>query len=533
MTASALATLYIAQDFTKSEYYAGARGNASSPPIEKGMAWMIKNFAANVAVSKPPPREFQLLQLYSLERTGLASGLRRFGPHDWYAIGASYILKSQKNGAVSASNSRMMDTLVNTAFGILFLQRGRMPVAFNKLDYSPGVAKPEDAIWNQRPREIANVTRWLSARLERELRWQIVRSDSDFAALLESPILYLSGDRALDFKPETKAMLKSYIEHGGLVIAHADGGKDAFARSIMQISGELFPAYEWRDLPDTHPIWNNQNYKRDAMKGRVAVKALSNGVRELMLLLPSGDPARYWQLRNSNQRTETWETMANIYSYVTDKTTTFPRGYTWLADAPAAKPTKTIAVGRLKYAGNWDPEPQAIVQLSNYATTKKGIGLDVKVIEAGAAIDKSIKLLLVSGTSEFVFDDAARKAIMDYVNAGGTVLFESTGGMGGFATSAETELSQMFGAGNLKQLPKSHPIFGTDLAVTYRTFNMASISNLTGPSLRGVEKDGRVVAMLSREDLGAGWLGVPTDGIIGYTPESARALMTQVLGALK
>jgi hypothetical protein len=157
----------------------------------------------------------------------------------------------------------------------------------------------------------------------------------------------------------------------------------------------------------------------------------------------------------------------------------------------------------------------------------------VKVIEAGAAIDKSIKLLLVSGTSEFVFDDAARKAIMDYVNAGGTVLFESTGGMGGFATSAETELSQMFGAGNLKQLPKSHPIFGTDLAVTYRTFNMASISNLTGPSLRGVEKDGRVVAMLSREDLGAGWLGVPTDGIIGYTPESARALMTQVLGALK
>lgn len=534
MTASALATLYIAQDFTKSDYYAGARGNAISPPIEKGMAWMVKNFEANVAVKTPPPREFPFVQLYSIERTGLASGLRRFGPHDWYAIGARFILKSQgKEGAVAASSYKTFDTLVNTSFGILFLQRGRTPVAFNKLDYSPGVEKPQDAIWNQRPREIANITRWLSGRLERELRWQIVRSDSDLGALLESPILYLSGDRAMDFKPETKALLKSYIEHGGLIIAHADGGKDAFTRSIMKLSGELFPKYEWRDLPDSHPIWNNQNYKRDSMKGRVAVKALGNGVRELMLLLPTGDPARFWQLRNTTQRTETWETMANIYSYVTDKTTAYPRGYTWLADVPTSKPTKTITVGRLKYEGNWDPEPQAIVELSKYATNTKGIALDVKVIDAGAAIDKSIKLLLVSGTSEFVFDDASRKAISDYVNAGGTVLFESTGGMGGFAASAETELAQMFGAGSVTQLPKSHPIFGTDLSVTYRTFNMASISNVTGPSLRGVEKDGRVVALMSREDLSAGWLGIPTDGIIGYSPESARAMMTQVLGALK
>jgi hypothetical protein len=132
-----------------------------------------------------------------------------------------------------------------------------------------------------------------------------------------------------------------------------------------------------------------------------------------------------------------------------------------------------------------------------------------------------------------MFDDAARKAIQDYITAGGTVLFETTGGKGGFATSAEGELSKMFGAQNLKRIPTDSPIFGKDLKVEYRPYNIMTITNLNGPSLIGVEKDGRVVAILSREDLSTAWLGIPTDGITGYTPDSARAMMTQILGSLK
>jgi hypothetical protein len=408
MTASALAALYIAQDFTMSDYYAGARGNASSEPIEKGMAWMIKNFEKNVAIKDHPPREFTYPQLYSIERTGLASGLRRFGPHDWYGIGAKFILQQQrKDGGFSGGSHAVFDTLVNTSFAILFLQRGQTPVAFNKFDYTEGVTDKKDAIWNQRPRDIANVTRWLSRSLERDLRWQIVGADAKLDALLESPILYLSGDTKVDFKPETKQLLKSYIEHGGLIVVNADVSKDIFTRSIMSLGTELFPLYEWRELPDDHIIWTNQNYKRDAMKGRVSVRGLSNGVREMMLVLPTGDPARAWQLRNPNQRSEAWQTAANIISYATDKTTFYARGRTWLAAVPTTKPQKTLNVAQLKYQGNWNPEPEAINQLSRYATDKKAIALTPQTVEAGQSIDKSISLLLVSGTVEFAFDDAA------------------------------------------------------------------------------------------------------------------------------
>lgn len=530
MTAAAVASLYITQDYTKGEFYAGARGNASSVPIEKGLAWMTKQFSSRVAIGERLDREFPYAQLYALERVGLASGLRRFGEHDWYAIGASWLIKNQKsNGSWNAG----LGPIANTSWALLFLQRGRMPVAFNKLDYTAGVTDPKTAIWNQRPRDIANVTRWLSRSIEKELRWQIVAADAKLEALLEAPILYLSGDKPITFTPEAKQLIKSYIEHGGLVVANADVSRDVFTRSVMSLGSELFPAYEWRELPDDHVIWTNQNYKRATMKGRVSVKGLSNGVRELMLVLPTGDPARAWQLRNPSQRTEAWETAANFLSYATDKTTFCPRGYSWLAAQPTTKPQKTVTVAQLKYKGNWNPEPEALNQLSRYAADKKALGIKTQVVDAGQAVDKSVDLLLVSGTVAFEFDDATRKSIQSYIDAGGTVFFENAGGQGGFAASVEAELAKIVGGVALKRIATENPIFGKDLKLNYRVYNIASIANPGGPSVLGIEKDGRIVAMVSREDLSAGWLGVPTDGIVGYAPESARALMTQILSTLK
>jgi hypothetical protein len=50
MTAAALASLYITQDYTKGEFYSGARGNATSVPIEKGLTWLTQNFKERVAI---------------------------------------------------------------------------------------------------------------------------------------------------------------------------------------------------------------------------------------------------------------------------------------------------------------------------------------------------------------------------------------------------------------------------------------------------------------------------------------------------
>lgn len=530
MTAAGLASLYLTQDFTKGDTFANARGNPQMPQIDKAVQWLTKNFEAKV--TKPLPREFTFAQLYAIERVGLASGLRRFGPHDWYAKGAEWLVSKQgSNGGWTGGDTNRFTSVTSASWAMLFLQRGRTPVAFNKFDYASGSTDAKKALWNQRPRDVANVTRWLSRTLEKELRWQVVGSDSALPALLEAPVLYISGDGALALKPETKALLKKYVDHGGLILAHADTGSDAFAKSVLELGGELFKPHEWRELPESHPLYTNQNYKLASMKTRVPLRGISNGARELMLLIPNGDPARVWQLRNANNRVEAWQTAANILSYAVDKNNYYTRGETWLAPVPAKKPTKTIAVAQLQYDGVWNPEPEALTQLSNYLANKKGASIEVKTVEAGKPIEGA-KLLLVSGTRAFALTDEARAAIRAFTDKGGTVLFEATGGSGEFASSAELEINRIYNVPP-SLVKRDHPIYGADLKVEYRPFNILSVGNPLAPALRGVEKDGRFHALLSREDLSAGWLGVPTDGIVGYKPDSARAIMAQVLTSLK
>jgi len=78
--------------------------------------------------------------------------------------------------------------------------------------------------------------------------------------------------------------------------------------------------HDWRDLPPDHLIYSAHfNGKQWPSKPRVM--GLSNGARELMLLIPAGDPARYWQIKNfSGRQTEPLAELAtNIYLYALDK----------------------------------------------------------------------------------------------------------------------------------------------------------------------------------------------------------------------
>lgn len=536
MTAAGLATLFIAQDFTMAERFAAAKGNATSPPMEKAIKWITAHFKERFAVNAGGPnmtREFPLPMIYAIERVGLAGGLRRFGEHDWYDIGAEWLLKKQgANGAISGD----FGPLPATCWAMLFLQRGRTPAAFNKLDYATGVADPKKAMWNQRPRDIANLTRWLSKSSEREMRWQIVGIDDTVNALIEAPVLYLSGDEPLDLKPEAKAKLKSYCESGGLILVNADGGNSGFARSVEKLGVELFPGAEWRELPDAHPIWANQNYKRDTFKTKVSMRGISNGVRELMVIIPTMDAAKAWQLRSAKRNEDAWKLGANVLSYAVGINQFYVRGESWLAPEPpaTAKTTKAVTVGRLQYAGKWDPEPLAWAQMTKIAKAK-GIELKTTTVKAGEAVS-GVDLLHVTGAGAMKLDDSARKAIKEFADKGGTVLFEAAGGNGEFATSAYAEIVTMFGGDKLKTLPAAHALYaGTPAmpAVSYRTFNMEAIANPTAPQISGIEEGGKITVLLSKEDLTVGLLGVPTDGILGYKPSSAREVVMRILTNLK
>ena len=59
----------------------------------------------------------------------------------------------------------------------------------NKVQYEVGNKK--EANWNQRPRDLANLSRYIGKQTERELNWQIVNLKAPVEELHDAPILYI------------------------------------------------------------------------------------------------------------------------------------------------------------------------------------------------------------------------------------------------------------------------------------------------------------------------------------------------------
>ena len=108
----------------------------------------------------------------------------------------------------------------------------------NKLEYLVDTRgdNHKPASWNERPRDLANLCRWMTKAIEREVNWQIVNLNRSERDILDAPVLYISGKEALNFTPEEELKLKRYIEAGGMVFGNADCASAAFTASFKRIA---------------------------------------------------------------------------------------------------------------------------------------------------------------------------------------------------------------------------------------------------------------------------------------------------------
>lgn len=539
MAVAGLATLFITHEHL-ADASGQCKGNAPNPNIERGLSWMDKNAARMI-------EEGNLYGTYGVERIGVASGRKFFGATDWYAAGAEWLVRRQ-----SADGSWMPEDgthnprrVPNTCFALYFLTRGRAPVVMNKLEWRSVTREGKESGWNQRPRDAAGFTRWMERNLNRHwLNWQVVGLGSDVNDLHDAPILYLAGSEAFAFTAAEEAKLKAYIESGGLLLANADCGREAFARSVRTLGKKLFPRYDVRELEPGHLIFTAEQFRADRWKRKPQVLGLSNGVRELMLLVGQDDLGRAWNARADRSRPEAFQLGANVYLYASGNPLRPPyKGETHIVSDDDGQPPRTIRVARLQAGENPDPEPggwrrlDAVMQNANLATlegyeqlVKPGEGK----LQAGA-----YKLAHLTGTTKFTLDDAARAELKAFAAAGGTIVFDAAGGGAAFADAAEGEIAATFGADAAKELARplayDHPLYeqGSGVRVLkfgYRDYaRRKGVGGLKSPRLKGVTVNGRLAVFLSREDLSGGLVGQPTDGILGYDPATATAIMRNLL----
>lgn len=516
MTSAGLTVLFIAQQ----ELF---RGQSKANPkiteaIQKGLQYLNDNY---VGGEKGHGGGSYLW--YGYERVGLASGIKYFGGKDWFQDIGKQIVK--RNGNYGSA-------IHNAAFDLMFLARGRVPVWINKLQI-PGTA------WNNRPNDVYFLNRFISSYREHEVNWQVVGVESEPKEWMSAPLMWISSDKDVQWTDQHVAKIKEYIDLGGTVLANPEDRSSSFRASIQELAEKMYPDLKFERVSRDHPM---ANLLEGDPRGSKApeFEILSNGARVLMIM-PKNDWGMTFQKdeKPNPKKVSAWRDIINIYGVVTDRGELTPRlSSPWVAKA-AGPSTGTIKVvipqwedpaGKLTEADFYKP-------MKNYMHNTTGRTLDVQTLPLAELASASPALLHMTGVNAISISEAERDAIKAYIDAGGTVLIENFGGTGEFATSVRDQLNPLFPGNEDKVSTRSDIITGRNLPegstnnrrVVFRRL-VIERSNPDGRlTLRGWEVDKRYPVLLSYEDLSLGMLGAKQYGINGYSVDSSRNLMVNIL----
>lgn len=546
MTASGIAVLLGSDDELAALRPADCRAVKPDPNIDPGLDWMDANFDQTREGHEIGGITLKNYALYALERIGMISGRKYFGQRDWYQDGAKLLLKSQE------AASGAWDNLPDTCFAVLFLTRGRNPIIVSKLEYDviptargkPAAGQsagqpagaPRPANWNLRPRDLASLTDWLGTQVEQEFNWETVSFKTPVEELHDSAVLYLAGNQPLNLMPEDKAKLKQFIQEGGILFGNADCASKEFSDSFRALGTELFPAYEFRNVPRDSVIFTGEEYRAAKWKFPPQVLELNNGVRDLMLLAPEADPSRFFQQRQIGSRQDVYELLADILFYSVDQSGARLKGDTYIVRPNSQPARRSVKIARLEYGGNWDPEPGGWTRLAAVMHNTRGIDLQVQTLTPGEGkLNNTFKLAHLTGTANFHLGDSARAEIKRFVDRGGVLVIDAAGGSPAFDAAAQAEIKAIFPEGALELLSPDHPIYKAGMTLTRPSFRRYQRSRLPSTSQFRVEgfdtgtARRKTAVIYSAEDITEGLVGQPVDGVYGYQPQTATNLMANLI----
>jgi hypothetical protein len=452
--------------------------------------------------------------LYGLERAGLASGFKYFGTHDWYRELAAAVIRDQEPDGSWGGE-------IETAYHLLFLARGRHPILMNKLRY--------DGYWANRPRDVANLARFGSRELERPLNWQVVPITRNWTDWTDSPILYIASHKAVKLSDEEVDKIRNFVEAGGLLFTQADGNSveaDQWARALAK---KLFPLYEMKDLPEGHEIYSIL-YKPNPHPG---LRGVSNGARLLMVHSPT-DVTQYWQMRQEKTRRSLFELGINLYLYASGKSDLRNRLASTFIPPQGAAGGGSVSVVRVKYPGNWDPEPVAWGRFGRYFQRETDVKLDVSAVDLERLDPKLAPLAHWTGTDAYTPTQAQLDALRKFVEGGGVLVVDPAGGSGEFYESARQALAKAFPESRGETVSRDHPMLNAsgpgmeDLSKPAVRLYVKSKGFGTGGRLDSF-RFGKGAVIYNPLDIESGLLGTNTWGILGFEPAYASSLMKNIV----
>lgn len=526
MATAGAASMYVCFDNMLEDEFLGCelgpRGQEIQKSMDRAMDWFAANYLASLRGSVPMGQSDMLYYLYGVERVGVASGHKYFGEADWYRSGAAWLIREQDE---RGRWSGYWGSDVGTSFALLFLVRGRQPILLNKLAF--------DGDWNNRPRDLASLTRWLSGEYERELQWQIVNLDAPPREWCDAPILYVSGSKAPEFSDDDIARMRRYVHQGGTIFSVTECRGDAFAKGMREAYGRMFPEYELTPVGEEHDVYSRRvGYELARRAGKLGFEVISNGIRPLAIHTDV-NLSRSWQARRDRADAWAFEAAGNVCGYVTGSTFRRRGVHSWPKEqATAGLPTVTLA--RVAPPGFSDPEPLAYERFSRLMARDHKVHVEVVGPMSFAELAESdADMAVFSGLGEVKLTGEDRTSVRAFVQLGRRLLLiEAIGGDEAFAESAERELRILYGTGSLRRMDASDPLFalpGHEIRrFEYRQQTRRRITE-SRPHLRAVYHAGRPAVLYSAEDITAGLVGYPSYTCDGYSPETGFRIMRNIV----
>jgi hypothetical protein len=271
------------------------------------------------------------------------------------------------------------------------------------------------------------------------------------------------------------------------------------------------------------------------MKTHPPLIGVSNGSRLLMLHSPN-DVARFWQKRADKLRRDTFELGVNVAIYGSGRRELRNRVESLVIPEPVEQPIGTVPVARLRYSGNWDPEPGAWRRFCKSFENDTRIHADLVPIDVANLRIEAAPLAVITGTDMIRVSSDELDALRTFVTKGGVLFIDACGGSKSFADSVRSNiLNKLLPGASASPLQSDHPILvgsgeGMEkiLPLKVRTYVVQVLGDKTPPPMLSLKLgDGQVI--FSDLDVSSGLLGTATWGIVGYLPPTSLGIAKNLL----
>lgn len=473
----------------------------TNPRLAAGLKWLGRNFDVR---RNPNHHTYLYYWLYGVERVGMMSGLKQFGPHDWYREGAAHLVRAQRG------DGSWTGSVVDTSFALLFLAKGRRPVLINKLLWA------DERQANLDRHDCENLTAFLGDRLGEPVAWQLIGLDAEVEQWLGAPVLYFQGHEFPKFTPSQRESIRKYVDNGGTLLVEACCSRPEFRQGFERFAREVFPDEPLAPIEAGHPVWSVL-FRLEP--GTFPLMGIDVGCRTSVFYSPTDLSCLWEQVDLSHPLTEPALRLGgNIAAYATGRDTLRDKlDAVKLAPEPATDegtpppPTAALRFAWLRHSGDWRTDAHALLRLAEYLQQHAGVDVVSQPLVLRAddpgLLDHPVAYM--TGHATFRLTTAELEGLRRYLMRGGFLFADACCGREAFDRSFRKMAADLFPDQPMTALTGDHPLIrggpGFDVrTVQYRDAGGEADKKRRMPRLEAVSFEGRVCIVYSPEGFTCG-----------------------------